>query len=262
MTTTAPLASAALTHLAPIALDELVERAALLTRVDRKYLLPTTALPRVLAALAGDTRVLQIDDARDFSYESVYFDTPQLHGYHGAAHRRRRRFKVRIRRYLDTGASFCEVKTRGQRNATVKQRIPYLGDGTALDAEARAHTDAALAEARIALGPVSFAPVLTTHYRRTTLFLPSSGCRVTLDTDLAWALPDGTTLQLPHRVVLETKSAGAASDVDRLLWSLKHRPCSLSKYGTGLAALRPELPSHRWHPVLRRHFSPTESWFQ
>jgi hypothetical protein len=62
---------------APIALQELIELAALQTRVDRKYIVPATALAPVLADLDDATRVLDIDGNRDFLYESVYFDTPE-----------------------------------------------------------------------------------------------------------------------------------------------------------------------------------------
>ena len=57
-----------------------------------------------------------------------------------------------------------------------------------------------------------------------------------------------------ERTIVETKAGRAGSGADRLLWSLRHRPCPVSKYGTGLAALRPDLPANRWLPVLRRHF--------
>jgi hypothetical protein len=245
-----------------IALDELVERAALLTRLDRKYILPVGDLPAVLDGLPSDVRVLQIDRRRDFAYRSCYFDTPALDSYLAAARRRRRRFKVRVRSYVESDLRFLEVKTRGQRGITVKQRIPYAGDGRSLTGRFREHTDAVLSDAGIRPERLTFAPTLTTCYRRTTLFVASTGSRVTIDRGLAWSLPDGTTVETPDSVVVETKSAGATSDVDRLLWSLGHRPAGLSKYGTGLAALRPELPANRWRPVLRRHFptSTEERW--
>ena len=62
-----------------------------------------------------DVRVLEIDGPRAASrYRSVYFDTPDLDSYLAAARRRRRRFKIRIRSYLDSGRHFLEVKTRGR----------------------------------------------------------------------------------------------------------------------------------------------------
>jgi hypothetical protein len=93
--------------------------------------------------------------------------------------------------------------------------------------------------------------VLTTRYRRVTYVLPSGSTRLTVDTRLSWELPDGTEVRTPGWAVVETKSAASSSAADRLLWSLHHRPRVVSKYGTGLAALRPELPANRWHPVLR-----------
>ncbi|MFE7810455.1 polyphosphate polymerase domain-containing protein [Streptomyces sp. NPDC057433] len=243
--------------LRPIGLDELVERASLLTRLDRKYMLPLRELPLVTGGLGEHVRVLEMAGERDFGYRSVYFDTPELDGYLRAARRRRRRFKLRVRTYLDSGDHYFEVKTRGPRGTTVKQRIPYDGSLSHLTPEARAYADEALAGARIDSGGFRFAPALVTSYRRTTLFLPECGSRVTVDTDLTWTLPDGTALRTPDRAVVETKSGRAGSGADRLLWSLRHRPCPVSKYGTGLAVLRPELPAHRWLPVLRRHFPTT-----
>ena len=64
--------------LEPIGLAELVERAALQTRVDRKYLVPHGTAEQVLAGLAGVARVLEIGGPRDCGYGSLYFDTTQL----------------------------------------------------------------------------------------------------------------------------------------------------------------------------------------
>jgi hypothetical protein len=253
---------AAVAVLPPVALDELLARAELLTRLDRKYVLPLADLPFVLGGLDTGVRVLEIDGQRDFGYRSRYFDTPQLHGYLGAARGRRRRFKLRIRTYLDSGLEFLEVKTRGPRGTTVKHRVSYEGDGRCLDGTARAYVDTVLAGAGIDSRALRFVPALTTTYRRTTLLLPADGSRLTVDTGLVWALPDGSRVLracdlTSDRAVVETKAGRAGSGADRLLWSLGHRPCTVSKYGTGLAALRPGLPAHRWLPVLRRHFPTT-----
>ncbi|WP_430784422.1 polyphosphate polymerase domain-containing protein [Actinoplanes sp. G11-F43] len=239
------------TTFAPVSLAELVGEAALLTRLDRKYLLPAGALPTLLDRMPAGVRVLEIDGRQAFGYRSIYFDTAGLDAYHAAARRRRRRFKVRVRTYLDSGLNFVEVKTRGGRGQTVKERIPYAGNGVDLGSAGRAYAAQTLDAAGISPEGLDFHPVMATHYRRTTLYVPSTGSRVTIDTGLTWQLPDGATVHMPHSVIVETKSGRAASDVDRLLWSLGHRPCSISKYATGLAALRPELPSNHWRPVLR-----------
>lgn len=247
--------------LEPIGLAELTERAGLLTRIDRKYLVPMSDLDHVLDGLPGTTRVLQIDGHRQFGYRSVYFDTPDLLAYRLTALRRRRRFKIRTRSYLDSGLHLLEVKTRGPRGTTVKQRVPYEGDGEQLVRQDRAEAYTALTQTG-ATAPRSaddLHPVLITSYHRTTLFLPTSRSRVTIDTELTWTLPDGSDQRrLEGYAVVETKCPGAAAEMDRSLWAHQHRPCSISKFGTGLAVLRPELPANRWHPVIHRHLTQKE----
>ena len=232
-----------LDDLAPIGLPELTSRAALLTRLDRKYLVPLDELPALIAALAPSVRVLDADGQRSFAYQSAYFDSPSYDCYLSTAHRRRRRFKVRLRTYVDSGQRYLEVKTRDRRGHTVKTRFPYAGTGSLAQAQVVVNSDL-----------TGYRTALTTTYRRATLFAPDSGSRLTIDTGLSWADPSGKAISVPGLAIVETKSAHATTPIDRLLWSLKYRPCPVSKYGTGLAALRPELPSHRWRPVLRRYF--------
>ena len=244
--------------MAPIGLTELGERAGLLTRIDRKYLVPVDQLEAFVAALPGTTRVLQIEGLRQFCYRSVYFDTADLVSYRLTALRRRRRFKIRTRSYLDSGQHLLEVKTRGPRGATVKQQLPYGGDGEHLLNQDRQEACQAVALTGAAPpAPAELRPVLITTYRRVTLFLPASRSRVTIDTELCWALPDGSRQRRVSRhAVIETKSSGGPAEMDRALWARRQRPCSISKFGTGLAALHPDLPAHRWRPVLHRHLRP------
>jgi hypothetical protein len=239
-----------------ISLDELVALAALQTRVDRKYILRAEEAATIVANLDATTRVLAIDGHRASDYESVYFDTPGLLSYRMAAHGRRRRFKLRTRSYLDTQEAYLEMKTRGARGTTVKDRLPYLvHDRERLTLDGREYADAALDGIGIAEPEaLDLVPTLVTRYRRATLFLPGSQSRSTIDTDLSWQTDDGRTLRLPRSVIIETKSGRRTSEVDRLLWAHGHRPATISKFGTGLAALRADLPSNKWARVLRRHF--------
>lgn len=252
-----------LVDFAPISLTELVERASLQTRVDRKYVVPIDGVEQLLAVLAADgARILEIDGERDFAYESVYFDTSDLASFRLAATGRRRRFKIRSRSYLDTGSSFLEVKTRGGRSSTVKERHELdPDDARELTADGRRYVGEVLGDAGIrSIDPLDLEPVLTTKYSRATLFIPSSESRATIDTGLVWELEDptghpcGGRLERPAISVVETKSGHRASAVDRILWSLGHRPSSVSKYATGMAALRPELSANRWGRVLARDF--------
>jgi hypothetical protein len=240
--------NATLAALPPIGLAALEERAALQTRVDRKYIMPVGAADDLLDALAPHAVVLEISGVRQFAYASLYFDTPELSSYHRTAHRHRRRFKVRTRSYLDAGTCWLELKVPGPRGSTVKFREPHdpglQETVTSGRAFLRSH----------GLPHDSLVATLRTEYLRFTLLLPDTDSRVTVDTALRWTAGEDE-LRLPRTAIVETKTGSAASRADRQLWRRGHRPVALSKYATGLAALRADLPAAPWHRVLRRHFT-------
>ncbi len=108
-----------------ISLEAMNEKAAMQTRVDRKYIVDAETAAKVLSTLDADASVMEIKGQRDFAYDSVYFDTPQMQSYHSAAYSRDDTFKIRTRSYLDSELTFLEVKTDGEQDMTVKKRIPY-----------------------------------------------------------------------------------------------------------------------------------------
>ena len=273
-------------HLFPTTLEDLNSAASLLTRVDRKYLVASSAAQNVVDALTGRALVLDIDGRRCFSYASTYFDTPGLDSYLQAARKRRHRFKIRTRSYLDSGLTFLEVKTRGPRGATIKQRLDYRAadadrlteEGIDFVVECLAPLTGSAQEARRTAQ--SLRPVMATTYRRTTLHLPDDDARATIDTDLAWTAlaprsgassgPSSTTGAGRTRptvvgrgasraagpfAVVETKNPARHSPTDRYLWAAGHRPSRISKYATGMAALHPELPANKWHRILTRELA-------
>lgn len=287
-----PAASDVVGSLEAISLEELSAAAGLLTRVDRKYLVPREVVGELVAGLPG-ARALQIGGRRALAYASTYADTTDLACFYAAAHRRRRRFKVRTRSYLDTATAFLEVKTRGGRGHNVKDRMPINPERVmTLDGQERAFV-AGLLAARGVAEPgradevaARLRPVLRTTYERMTLLLPGAGdagagyaggngigaarggagtgtgagvgaSRLTIDSALRWYLLDGDDEVAACRsaggwCVVESKSAGGPSAADRWLWRAGLRPTRVSKYATGLALMRPDLPAHRWHRTITR----------
>jgi len=231
-----------------VELGELDATAALLTRRDRKYLVPIPVARRLVELLAPSARVLAIGGRRTFRYESVYFDTPDLVSYLGAARRRPRRFKVRTRSYLDSGRCLLEIKTRDARGRTVKQRMEYrLGLRDELDEDGHRFVGTCPV---IGSDGSALEPVLRTRYTRSTLLLPDRA-RITIDLGLRSTTPDGRAVAAPSLAVVESKSNGAPSIADRALWSLGQRPIRLSKFCTSLAAMDPSLPANKWTRALR-----------
>jgi hypothetical protein len=254
-----PNSAPAVVHLCglpTIGLEELNAEAALQTRVDRKYVVPAGLARQLLGTFRADVRVLEMDASRSFAYDSVYFDTAGLDSYLLAAHGRRRRYKIRTRTYVDSAMSFLEVKTEGAREATVKERIPYqLEDRARLTAEGLDYVRETLTASVGAMPSGRLGPVLETRYNRTTLYLPESGSRATIDTDVTWQRPAHTAWVLHEAVILETKSGSTAGPLDRHLWAHGVRPSRISKFATGMAALCPDLPANRWNRTLRRSLS-------
>ncbi len=243
---------------APVGLTELDETASLQRRVDRKYLVTPATWAEVLGDLARAPRVLEIDDLRSFRYESVYYDTADRQSFRAAAHRRPRRFKVRTRRYVDTGRAAIEVKLRSRTGDTVKHRAwlyeqdvttPRPGGGlppAAWDFVAGFPHTADAVGALVA--------TLTTTYERATLV--TDDARVTVDESVVGTSPTGAAAAFPHVLIVETKSPSRAGDVDRALWRHGARPQKVSKYCTSLAAIETSLPANRWSRTLRMHVHP------
>ena len=212
-------------------------------RRDRKYILTESQASSFLAGLPGTSMALCIDGTREFGYESMYFDTSDLMCFGLAAKSRRRRFKIRTRHYLTTDEQWLEVKTRGPRGLTVKDRTQFDGF---LDLEWVAM---ALALRGIERVPVeNLVPTADVSYTRSTLVLPDFS-RVTIDWDLRWHSYEATR-DVPGLVIAETKTSGGPNNADRWLWSHGVRPCHMSKYATGMALLFPTLPTNRWHRTL------------
>jgi len=157
---------------------------------------------------------------------------------------------------VDSAECWLEVKTRDKRGHTVKYRQEHdAGLPTSLTPDGRDFTDMVVTNAAVpGATDLSLAPTLVTSYRRSTLYLPATDSRLTIDTDLRWELDTGEAISLPEMAIVETKTTARVSQADRLLWRSGRRPTQISKYGTGLAALRPDLPSTKWHRILRRHF--------
>lgn len=239
-------------ELAPISLAEVLAAAELQSRVDRKYLVTPAAFAELTRRFRGDLQVLEIEGRRDFRYESVYFDTPDLRAYHLAATGRRSKFKVRTRTYVDSEDCMLEVKTEGGRGETVKERTSYpLEHRDRLDPAGLEFVGQRLGRF---VGVADLVPVLRTDYSRMTLVDSSAGTRVTCDAGLVCTAPGGAVATLDNYVLVEVKSPGGTTAVDRALWSMGTRPESISKYCVGLAVVHPRLPANRWNRTLRRYF--------
>lgn len=232
---------------APISLAEM-DDVRLMNRTDTKFVLRADALPTLLAALRADYRCLSLDGQRLCGYETLYFDTPDLHLYHEHRTGRLNRFKIRQRRYVLSGLTFTEVKRKTNKGRTVKTRIATPeGAQTGFDEESRRFVSE-----QTALDPDALQPTLWVRYTRLTLVSRTTAERLTFDFDLTFS--DGTRrLGYPQVVVAEVKQdALQTSPFRALMKQHRLREGALSKYCLGLISLNHTLPQNRFKTRFRR----------
>lgn len=238
---------AAVAALPTIQLVGLQGEASLLSRRERKYLVPISVAATIVEAVSSEALALQINDERSFTYRSSYFDTPGGQSFFAAARRRRRAFKVRTRTYVDAGDCVLEVKLRGSRSRTIKRRIDYPA---AMSGELTHTGRDFIAQVLGTTEDAVLEPTLTTTYQRSTLLLPGDA-RLTIDIGFSATTPSGERVSLEGFAIIESKSRSSPTKADRTLWRMGFRPMRISKFATSLAAMDPTLPSNRWTRALR-----------
>ena len=241
----------------PIGLTELDAGFALQQRTDRKYFLPAALVAPFLGRVGDGLRVLDIDGLRVFGYASTYFDSADLVTYRAHLQGRRRRFKVRVRTYTDSGLTALEVKLKGARGETVKHRRPHPEHqrGT-LTRDGHTFVAGCVADAYGLPVPRHLEPVLTTTNHRVTFASTGEDARMTFDLGVTCRDGQDAVRLDAERILVETKSGAGAGTLDLALRELGVRPVSVSKYCLGVAVLRPGLAGNPWHRVLREQFHP------
>jgi hypothetical protein len=248
--------SLGLTRLRGASLAEVDAAAALQHRVDRKYLVPLPSARLLVASLAETHRVLDLGGRRTTGYHSMYFDTSDLGAWRAHIQRRRHRWKVRTRLYVEDGLCRVEVKTKDGRGATVKHALTARAeDYGRLDTQSTEFVDSVLERSGVAVRAADLSPAGEVRYTRAALADLEAGTRVTLD-GLLTCHRDGRAAALDHHLVLvETKGGTRQAPADRLLVRLGVRPVSLSKYIVGQSLLTPGLPDNDVRRLARSRFS-------
>ena len=79
-------------------------------RIDTKYVLTQDQLLALLRGIRDEQFVLEIDERRLFNYKTVYYDTADFQFFKDHHNGKTNRFKVRIRKYVESEILFLEVK--------------------------------------------------------------------------------------------------------------------------------------------------------
>jgi hypothetical protein len=224
----------------PISLSELSEYK-LLNRIDTKYVCNISQLPQILSAISTDFRIQTSGQERIFGYESLYFDSPQMKSYFDHHQGKRIRYKIRFRKYLDTGDVFLEIKRKQNFNRTDKKRHEFEFS-TNLESS---HLQ--FLEKYIDIPQSGLQPTIWTNFNRMTLAGKSTVERVTIDTNIQFK-NDTESILLPGLAVIEVKREKTKdySPLLKVLNNLHIKPYGFSKYIMGQIILRPTIKHNRF----------------
>ncbi len=245
---------------APIGLEALNAKAAMLERIDNKYIVDSAVLRRAVSDLARHFDILEIDGNRAFAYETCYFDDAGRHSYFDHHQGRRKRVKVRTRKYLDIGSCYLEVKLKDIRGRTVKKRLAYDSEkhGTLDDSAWTFVRDTYRAFYHEEFEH-SISRVLEMRYVRATLVAKQGDERMTIDSGLQFLSGDAVVPVDGDLFIVEAKSANGSGIADRILRRLHQHPTKhCSKYCAGTALMTSGTKHNNFRPALRKlGFLPT-----
>ena len=233
----------------PITLDEM-NGVKLMNRIDTKYVVTKAQLHDILVRIRDAYYAQEVEGNRLSPYSTVYYDTPELTMYLIHHDRHLVRDKVRVRTYVDSHLTFCEVKHKNNKGRTKKKRIEVEPIANITD-------NPEAVEFLAKKQPYSvetLSPHLVTIFDRFTLVNYDKTERLTIDCNLRFEnLRSGSTASMGNLAVMELKQDGRAhSQLKDVLFDMRIRPFKVSKYCIGTCMTRPDVKQNRFKKKLRR----------
>ncbi|MGV8093980.1 MAG: polyphosphate polymerase domain-containing protein [Mangrovibacterium sp.] len=237
-----------LSRLTSISLEEM-EKVRLMNRIDTKYITLPENLNVFLTKIEGDYYVQEVNGKRLQTYQTLYFDTPDLQMFirHHNGHKQRE--KIRLRNYVGSDLAFLEIKDKNNKGQTLKTRLQlpeykmYNDENTILFLETNAQFTID-----------SIMPHVETCYDRITLVDKGKTERLTIDINLAFNnTRTGNSHSLAEIVIIELKQeVSSFSPTRSLLSSLHIYPVNVSKYCIGSVMTDPGIKHNRFKPKIIR----------
>lgn len=214
----------------------------LMDRFDTKFVFPADFLPHILNAASKYYRVLQINDKRQFVYNSTYYDTPKLGMYHDHHNQKLNRYKVRKREYEASGQFFFEIKYKSNKGNTRKRRFETANWNKAFSPDEKEFI-----KKYTPFKPKKLSPFLDNSFSRITLVHKQKAERATFDLNLKYEHA-GIHAGFPNFSIAEIKQAGSTgvSDIEKIFRESLIKPMNFSKYCMGIVMVHPGVKYNRF----------------
>lgn len=241
-----------LKNFTPISLADM-EQVKLMNRFDSKYQLHARMLPLLLKFLSPDYFILEIEETREQTYRTMYFDTAE-NGFYLAHHNgKQNRLKIRKREYEDSGLVFLEIKSKSNKGKTSKIRIPADAFSPVLPDREKDFINSTCGHSADELMLKSF-----NHFSRITLVSKQMNERCTIDTNLLFESMH-TCRTVRDLVIIELKQECKGKNTRLANWLKAGRvyPRGFSKYCIGRVFTEPQLKHNNFKPAI---LSLEKSW--
>jgi hypothetical protein len=228
----------------PISLKEM-DRVKLLNRTDTKFVFKRSDLPEILEKVCPHYSILEIENLRQNKYRTLYYDTPDFGFYTRHQNGKLNRYKVRFRKYVDSGLCFLEIKFKNNKARTVKSRVKVP------DFEAELSEDSIAFIQQVMGTEVELVPKLWNTFTRLTLVSKKDTERLTIDLNLGFEY-EGREQSLDKVVIAEVKQEKMSrnSTFVRTVKSMGIRPIGMSKYCIGTTVMNGDLKYNNFKQKL------------
>ncbi|MCE2685379.1 MAG: polyphosphate polymerase domain-containing protein [Cryomorphaceae bacterium] len=210
----------------PIFLREMAD-VNLMNRIDTKFAFRQEDLMRFLPILAIDYRALKVEGTMLPHYESLYFDDATFSFFRDHHNGKADRFKVRIRKYVESNIFFLEIKHKFK-GRTDKRRILTNDFNELQDEKER---DFLRRQLNV---DAQLKPTMWNAFQRITLVSRTSRERLTLDFNIHFHMGE-IQRNFDQLVIAELKQENLDrnSPFYKLMKKERIRPYRLSKYCIG-----------------------------
>ena len=228
-----------LSSFSPISLKEM-DSVKLLNRTDTKFIFNKNLFDLILSKIKNDYQILTINNKKTASYRTLYFDTDLFKFYNDHHNKRGNRYKVRIRKYLDSDLCFLEIKNK-RKGRTIKTRTSITDFEDSLSNSSIEFIKEIIPE----IEPLE--TKIWNTFERITLVNQERKERVTIDFNLKFEFND-EKLGIDHLVICELKQerANRNSPINHIFKLMKILPNRVSKYCIGSGLLYEQLKKNRF----------------
>lgn len=212
----------------------------LLNRTDTKFVINKKVFENILPGLKDDYFSLSIKDKRIAAYNTLYFDTLDFDFYNHHHNGWPNRYKVRMRKYVDSDLCFLEIKNKAK-GRTIKSRIKIDDFEESLSTNSQNFIQEVIPE------DINLQTKLWNYFHRITLVNKHDTERLTLDIGLSFKWEE-ESISLNNVIIGEVKQerVDRHSPFMQLLKKNGIRPMRISKYCTGANLLYPDLKNNKF----------------